>query len=140
MLTAASLAKKADVPVYTIRHYTKIGSRKPEKNQSNGYKMYPLSDAVKLRFILGAKNLGFTLAEISEILVEAQNARSPCPTVRDIIKLRIEENKRKIRELQNLQRKMEKAVGSWEQMRNQAPTGASVCHLIESVAESEKAA
>ncbi len=135
MITANILAKKADVPIYTIRHYTRIGLLKPFKNPGNGYKEYRFSDTTRLRFIIAAKNLGFTLTEIAQILDEANHGNSPCPLVRDIIKLRIEENQRKIKEMKQLQKKMESAFSHWSKMQNSMPDGESVCHLIESVAE-----
>lgn len=134
-MTAGVLAKKTDVPIYTVRHYTRIGLLKPVKHPGNGYKVYNFSDTTRLRFIISAKALGFTLPEISQILDEAKHGNSPCPLVRDIVKLRIDENKRKIRDLQKLQKKMEKALGGWSEMENSMPDGDSVCHLIESVAE-----
>lgn len=135
MFTANELAKKTDVPIFTIRHYTKIGLLKPLKNQQNGYKMYQISDSTRLKFIIAAKNLGFTLHEISEILDKANTGNSPCPMVREIVQIRLEENKRKIRELKNLQKKMESALGDWSKMKDSTPNGESVCGLIESVAE-----
>lgn len=135
MMTANVLAKKTDVPIYTVRHYTKIGLLKPSRHPRNGYKVYNFSDATRLRFIIAAKDLGFTLAEISQILDEAKHGNSPCPMVREIVEQRIEENKRKIRELKQLQKKMEKALDDWTEMENSLPNGDSVCHLIESVAE-----
>jgi tetrahydromethanopterin S-methyltransferase subunit B len=54
--------------------------------------------------------------------------------VREIIVHRIEENKRKIKELQKLQKKMEKSLSDWNNLKDSMPTGTSVCHLIESVA------
>lgn len=135
MFTANELAKKTDVPIFTIRHYTKIGLLKPLKNNRNGYKMYQISDSTRLKFIIAAKNLGFTLHEISEILDKANEGDSPCPMVREIVQIRLEENKRKIRELKNLQKKMESALGDWSKMKDSTPNGNSVCGLIESVAE-----
>lgn len=135
MMTANALAKKTEVPIYTVRHYTKIGLLKPRRDPRNGYKVYEFSDATRLRFIMAAKDLGFTLAEISQILDEAKHGNSPCPMVRDIIRKRIEENQQKIRELKKLQKKMEAALENWQLMENSMPNGDSVCHLIESVAE-----
>lgn len=137
MITTNILAKKSDVSLYTVRHYTRIGLLKPSRNLKNGYKIYQPFDVVRLRFIQSAKNLGFSLAEISEILDEAQNGKSPCPMVREIIVRHIEENRRRIKEMQKLQRKMESAVKNWSKMKNSMPDGDSVCHLIESVNESE---
>ncbi len=139
-MTATVLAKKSDVSLYTVRHYTRIGLLKPSRNLRNGYKVYQPSDAARLRFIKSAKNLGFSLSEISEILDEAKHGNSPCPLVREIIVSRIEENRRKIKEMQQLQRKMENAVKDWAKMKNSMPDDNSVCHLIESVSDIENKA
>lgn len=135
MFTAALLAKKTKLSIYTVRHYTRIGLLHPTKNTQNGYKVYQPSDAVRLKFIVAAKDLGFTLAEINQILGEAEKGSSPCPSVRKIIVHHIEENKRKIKELQNLQKKMENALKDWQNLQDSMPNGDSVCHLIESVSE-----
>jgi len=134
MLTASVLAKNLDVPIFTVRYYTRIGLLHPHKQTSNGYKVYQPSDATRLKFILSAKDLGFTLAEITQILDKAEHGESPCPSVRKIIVHHIEENKRKMRELQKLQKKMENALKEWENLSDSMPNGTSVCHLIESVA------
>ncbi len=140
MLTASVLARKTDVPIYTVRHYTKIGLLKPSRHPRNGYKIYQFSDQTRLHFIVVAKSIGFTLHEISDILAEAKRGNSTCPMVRVIIEKHIEQNRRKIKELQLLQNKMETALTDWEQMGNSMPNGDSVCHLIESVAEVKKPA
>lgn len=139
-MTANNLAKKADVSLYTVRHYTRIGLLKPSRNWQNNYKVYQPSDEVRVRFIQAAKNLGFSLAEVAEILDEAKHGISPCPMVREIIVRRIEDNRAKIKEMQKLQRKMENALKDWSKMKNSMPTGDSVCHLIESVGEIKKRA
>lgn len=135
MMTANILARKSDVSLYTVRHYTRIGLLKPSRNWQNNYKVYQPADEVRVRFIQAAKNLGFSLAEVGNILNEAKHGSSPCPLVREIIVRRIDENRRKISEMQKLQRKMERALKDWATMKNSMPTGESVCHLIESVGE-----
>ncbi len=135
MMTATVLAKQADVSLFTVRHYTRIGLLKPARNTQNNYKVYQPSDAVRVRFIQAAKNLGFSLAEVADVLDEAKHGKSPCPLVREIIVRRIEENRRKIKEMQKLQKKMENALEDWSKMKNAMPNGESVCHLIESVGE-----
>lgn len=139
-MTGSVLAKKADVPLFTVRYYTRIGLLKPSRQPSNNYKIYKPSDATRLRFIVAAKELGFTLAEISEILDEAKHGNSPCPMVREIVERRLEENRRKIEELKGLQKKMKRALADWSEMQDAMPNGDSVCHLIESVAEMKKSA
>ncbi len=138
MLTASFLAKKTNLPIYTVRHYTRVGLLQPSRHSQNNYKMYQQSDVMRLKFIVAAKDLGFTLAEIQQILDDAEHGQSPCPLVRKIILERIEENKRKLKEMQKLQRKMEGALKDWAHMKDSIPDGSSVCRLIESVAEIEK--
>lgn len=137
-MTATVLAQQSDVSLYTVRHYTRIGLLKPTRNIQNNYKMYQPSDAVRVRFIKAAGNLGFSLSEIADVLKEARHGKSPCPMVREIIVLRIEENQRKIKQMQKLQQKMKKALKDWSKMKNSMPNGDSVCHLIESVGENSK--
>jgi len=138
MMTANILAKQSDVSLFTVRHYTRIGLLKPARNRQNNYKVYQPSDSVRVRFIQAAKNLGFSLAEVADILDEAKHGNSPCPLVREIIVRRIDENRRKIKEMQKLQRKMENSLKDWSKMKNSMPNGDSVCHLIESVGEIAK--
>ncbi len=136
MMTASVIAKRANVPLFTVRHYTRIGLLKPSRDLRNGYKMYSRDDVQRLRFIASAKELGFTLGEIEKILSDASHGDSPCPMVREIVQRRIKENCQKIRELKRLQDRLEKAADLWASMKNSAPDGHSVCRLIESFSDS----
>jgi len=135
MMTASVLAKRAGVPLFTVRYYTRIGLLKPSRDLRNGYRVYKQSDKDRLNFIAAAKDLGFTLSEIEEILDNAVHGDSPCPMVREIVERRIEENREKIRELESLQARLQGAVELWKTMKNSEPDGHSVCRLIESFAE-----
>ncbi len=135
MFTAGVLAKRTNTPIFTIRHYTRIGLLKPTRDLKSGYKLYRQSDKDRLKFINAAKELGFTLAEIQEILDHAVHGDSPCPMVRDIVEQRVKENKEKIRQLKKMQTRLEGALDMWKTMRDQNPTGTSVCHLIESFSD-----
>jgi DNA-binding transcriptional MerR regulator len=100
--------------------------------------MYGPSDRERLMFISAAKELGFALSEIEEILDHAAHGDSPCPMVRQIVEKRIEENRQKIHELKKLQKRMEGAVALWRTMKDGTPTGHSVCSLIEAFADAEQ--
>ncbi len=120
-----------------MRHYTRIGLLQPTRNRASNYQVYQPSDESRFNFIVAAKEIGFTLSEIKNILEEAENCHSPCPIVRDIIEKRLREKRQKIKKLEKLQLKMENAKKQWTKMENSMPNGHSVCHLIESVAESD---
>ncbi len=73
MMTATILAKKSDVSLYTVRHYTRIGLLKPVRNSNNNYKIYQPSDTIRVRFIKAAGNLGFYAYTKSQIFWTKQN-------------------------------------------------------------------
>jgi DNA-binding transcriptional MerR regulator len=140
MMTASVLAKRTNVPLFTVRYYTRIGLLKPSRDLRNGYRVYKAADKDRLKFITSAKELGFTLAEIESVLDHAQHGDSPCPMVREIVERRIEETSEKIEQLKDLQGRLKNALGMWKTMKNASPTGSSVCRLIESFADAESRA
>ena len=140
MTTVSDLSKTTGVSAFTIRHYTRIGLLKPARDPRNGYKLYRPADAERLRFIVSAKELGFTLGEIAEILHHADDGDSPCPMVRELIDRRIDENRERIREMKRLQKRLESAAELWSAMPDSQPNGHSVCRLIESFAGAENRA
>lgn len=134
MVTAIILSRRSGVSLHTVRHYTNIGLLKPSRHPRNNYKIYQPSDEIRLRFICAAKDFGFSLAEITEILDGSQKGESSCPSVKEIILRHLETNQPKIIRMKRAQEQMEKAFGEWAEMKNSVPDGNAVRRLIESVA------
>ncbi|MDA1306900.1 MAG: MerR family transcriptional regulator [Acidobacteria bacterium] len=67
-LTIGELAKQAAVGPDTIRFYERERLIPEPPRTSSGYRQYPADTPARLRFILRAKNLGFALKEIRELL------------------------------------------------------------------------
>ena len=134
-MTVLELARKSGEEPHVIRYYTRMGLPRPAVDPRNSYRVYEPLDVARVRFIRKAQGLGFTLKEIARIFDESRDRESPCPGVREIIKRRIEENRRKLDELARLQTRMERADAPWSKMPDGVPDGQSVCHLIESVAD-----
>lgn len=132
MMTVVKLAKQTQVSSDTIRYYVRVGLLSPGRNQDNNYQLFDAQDAKRLKFINDAKQLGFSLKEIRTIIEQSERGNSPCPTVRKIIQDRIEENRRKLEQLQALQNRMESALSQWSKMPDGEPDGHCICHLIES--------
>ena len=74
-LTIGKLAQAAGVNVETIRYYERRGLIVQPPRSSSGYRQYSSDHLWRLSFIGRAKCLGFTLAEIAEI-VDASSNRS----------------------------------------------------------------
>ena len=71
MLLINQLSKKTDVPVHTIRYYERFGLFEGKKDaavKSNNYAWYDDNVVEKLELIKEAKEVGFTLSEIKELL------------------------------------------------------------------------
>lgn len=62
------LAKRTGCPVETIRYYEREGLLPEPQRRASGYRSYGDDAIAQLRFIRRAKNLGFTLEEIRELL------------------------------------------------------------------------
>ena len=126
-------AEQAGVRPEVVRYYIRIGLLKPAGSDKSGYRRFSEGHLNTLRFILRAKQLGFTLTEIAEILRMAHRGKTPCPMVRDIVKRRVQDNKVDLKALRTLQKRMEDALSAWQYMRDGVPDGTAICVLIESV-------
>ena len=62
------LAQRAGVAIDTVRYYERNGILPQPERQASGYRHYGEDDVARLSFVRRAKALGFTLAEIRELL------------------------------------------------------------------------
>lgn len=62
------LARRVGIPIDTVRYYERNGLLPPPARRASGYREYDDADIPRLRFVLRAKQLGFTLIEIRELL------------------------------------------------------------------------
>lgn len=126
------VAKSSGVSRHTVRYYHKMGLLDAKRDPLNRYRRFQISAVERLRFIVSAKRLGFSLTEIKEIIEMSRAGKSPCPRVRDVVRERISENAKYIVELQDLQHRLEQAERRWRGKPDLVPDGDQVCHLIES--------
>jgi MerR family copper efflux transcriptional regulator len=101
-MTIGRLAKQAGVNVDTIRYYERNGVIPEPVRRASGYREYETTDVRRLRFILRAKGLGFTLAEIGELL--SLSADRAVHGVKRRAEQRLEHVDHKIKELQRVRR------------------------------------
>lgn len=125
------LAVEAGVNPDTVRFYTREGLLKPTRNPDNNYQQYDTEDLRRLRFARKARQLGFSLPEIRQILERADDHHSPCPMVRDVFRERLALVEADIAELQQLRNRMTSALAAWQNMPDGTPDGHTICRLIE---------
>ncbi len=63
------LSRLTDTRIDTVRFYERQGLLPPPPREASGYRSYDSGDVARLRFVRRAKALGFTLAEIGELLM-----------------------------------------------------------------------
>lgn len=106
------LAELTGVSPETIRFYERQGVLPPPHRKSNGYRDYGPEAVDALRFITMAKELGFTLTEIAQVMpLFRYGAHRAHPKVRELIEMKLAQINSQIArclELQsNLQRLLE---------------------------------
>lgn len=110
-ITINTIAKKAGIGIETIRYYQRIGLiEKPEKPLI-GYRVYSQDIIARLFFIQRAKELGFSLAEISNLLALGDGR---CMETKELARHKLEIIKCKLHDLQAIASTLEKLIQSCE--------------------------
>lgn len=71
------VSARTELSIATVRHYDEVGLVTPSARSTGGFRLYTESDVERLLVIRRMKPLGFTLAEMKELLdsLDALNAR-----------------------------------------------------------------
>ncbi|MEE8367171.1 MAG: MerR family DNA-binding protein [Thermoanaerobaculia bacterium] len=103
-LKIGQLAQRGGVGVETVRFYERRGLLDEPPRRDSGYRQYPVDAVPRLRFIRRAKELGFSLSEIKELLDLRVDERSSAADVRARAAAKIDEIAIKIADLQRITR------------------------------------
>ena len=103
-------ARESGVSAKMIRHYESLGLLKAAKRTYAGYRIYDASDVHTLRFVRRARDLGFSMKQIEQLLGLWQNRRRSSADVRRVAQSHIAELDDKIKELQAMRRTLEQVV------------------------------
>jgi len=114
VLRIGEVAKLAEVGIETIRYYEKQGLLAEPDRKPSGYRQYDESVVARLQFIRSAKELGFTLAEIKELLGLWFDAETRCVHVRQRAEQKVADIEDKIRTLQKMKRSLKKIISQCE--------------------------
>jgi DNA-binding transcriptional MerR regulator len=131
-LLIGELAERAGVNTKTIRYYEQVGLLPAPERSVSGYRLYRLADADRLRFVKGAKQLGFPLGEIREILGLRDRGQPPCQYVAERLEQRARDVDRKIADLKLLNAELMALRHRARRLSiTEAPPG-GYCHILES--------
>jgi len=83
-LQRAELAQRTGCNLETVRYYEKVGLLPEPPRTTSGYRSYDNSHERRLRFVLRARELGFSLDEIRELLRLVDERDQPCAEARAV--------------------------------------------------------
>lgn len=103
MYRIGKIAKLADVTPDTIRYYEKQQMMEHEIRTEGGFRLYTDKDLQRLKFIRHARQLGFTLESIRELLsIRIDPEHHTCQESKSIVQARLSEVEARIEELQTM--------------------------------------
>jgi MerR family transcriptional regulator, copper efflux regulator len=103
-------ARRSNVSAKMVRHYESLGLLPSVARTDAGYRQYTEREVHTLRFIRRARDLGFGMAEIGELLKLWQNRRRPSASVRRIALEHIAALDAKMREMTAMRSTLQRLV------------------------------
>ena len=132
MLSIGQVARRAGVGVETVRFYEREGLLEEPPRRASGYRQYPTEVVKRIGFIKRAQALGFSLREITELLLLRVDAQTSCDEVKQRTEAKIAEVERKLVELQRMRQAL---LQVHSLCTGQGPTGR--CPMLEALDQQE---
>jgi len=125
-LKIGEVARKADVGIETIRFYERRGLIPSPSRSPAGYRQYPEDVVRRLLFIKNAKELGFSLKEISELFSLRVKSKTSCGDIKKRAERKIADINERIKTLQRMRNALRKLSS---QCKGTGPVGD--CPILE---------
>lgn len=103
-LQIGDLARQTSVNIETIRYYERVGLIPRPARARGGWRIYDGEHAQRLSFIRRARELGFSLSQVRELLRLADDGSIDCCAVRELTVHHLSEIRGKIASLRRLER------------------------------------
>ncbi len=127
------VAKAAGIGIDAVRFYEREGLIPEPARRPSGYRTYSPDVVLSLRFIRRAKELGFPLKEISELLSLETDPDATAADVKKLAEAKLADIEGRIRALQRMRRALRKVT---ESCPGQGPT--SGCSILQTLNQEEK--
>lgn len=131
-LKIGEVAERGGVNLQTIRYYEREKLLPEPPRLASGYRVYPDQTVRRVRFIKRGQEIGFTLAEIRELLAVRIDSGRNSAEVRSLASAKITDIEEKI---QTLHRMKDALVRITERCSGCGPT--SECPILESIDSDE---
>ncbi len=109
-MTIGALSKESGVGIETIRYYERFGLITPVGRKLSGYRVFDVDSFRTLRFLKHAQELGFSLAEIKDLLKLRANKGARCEDVQRRASRHLQDVEAKIKKLEGIQTALSKLI------------------------------
>lgn len=109
------LAKATATNVETVRYYEKIGILPKPARTSANYRSYGGDHLARLSFIRRARNLGFTLEALRELLTLSDDKEQSCKAIDAVARAHLAQVDLKISDLRALRSELSRIIVSCQQ-------------------------
>lgn len=110
VLRRSDLARLTGCNLETIRYYENIGILPEPPRTASNYRAYDDTHVARLRFIIRSRDLGFTLAEIRDLLGLVDGGATSCAEVQALASRHIEVIRAKISDLKRIEKVLSDTV------------------------------
>jgi MerR family transcriptional regulator, copper efflux regulator len=110
-ITIGEAARQSGVSAKMLRHYESLGLLGAVARTDSGYRLYSAADVHTLRFIKRSRDLGFSMAEIAELVGLWQNRTRASASVKRIAQKHVDELNQRIAAMQAMQRSLSTLLG-----------------------------
>lgn len=107
-LKIGQVAERSGVGIETVRFYEREGLIPKPDRSSSGYRLFDDETIARLQFIRRAKELGFTLIEIKELLSLRLDTTTSCADIKSRAEVKIADIDEKIRTLKRMKTALKK--------------------------------
>lgn len=128
--TIGVLARSAGVNVQTVHYYERRGFLFPVGRKPSGYRLYDDESLKRLKFIRRAKEIGFTLKEIKELLDLNIASPAACARVKEQTERKLGSVEEKMEALGSIKKALEDLIVACEKRR---PT--EKCPILKTIEE-----
>ena len=133
-LRAGDLARLCGVSTDTLRHYERVGVLARPQRTRAGYRQYPAEAATRVRLVRRALAVGFSLAELAEILRTRDRGGAPCREVREMATDKLAQLERQLAEMTALRDHLRELLTQWDDRLRSTPAGGRAL-LLEALGE-----
>ena len=102
-LKRGAVAKLLDCNIETIRYYEKTGLLPDPPRTDAGYRIYSAAHATRLRFILRARELGFSMEDIRGLMGLEDGAAPTCAEVKERTERHLADVRARIADLRRIE-------------------------------------